>query len=70
MSDVQTREKPRHPLVIDEFSRLARYATQEDIHRLEAIASAYKALVADVRERIARADQLLCTGRGTDKSNG
>lgn len=52
-------DRPRHPLVIDEVSGLARYATQDDIRRFEAICSAYKEMVADARERNAASDRLI-----------
>ncbi len=59
MSGEETTDKPPHPLVVDESSGLCRYATHNDIHRLEAICSAYKAMVADARERVVASDRLI-----------
>jgi hypothetical protein len=50
--------KPAHPLVIDAHTRLARYATQNDIRRMEAICNAYDLLLEDVRNLVGRAEAL------------
>ena len=47
----------RHPLIIDKDTRLARLATQQDIHRMEAICSAYSRLVRDMNDILQEANE-------------
>lgn len=46
----------RHPMVIDRITRLARPATQDDIHRMEAICAAYDAILRDFVEKLRMAE--------------
>jgi hypothetical protein len=47
-----------HPLVIDRATKLARPATQDDIHRMEAICVAYDAVLREFAERLRLAGHL------------
>ena len=47
-----------HPLVIDRTTGLARRATQDDIHRMEAICCAYDAVLREFAERLRLAEHL------------
>ncbi len=49
---------PAHPLVIDRTTNLARLATQDDIHRMEAICRAYDAIMHDFAERLRMAGHM------------
>lgn len=52
MADSNQTTNPRHPLVIDASSRLARIATQEDIHRMEAICAAYDVMINELKATV------------------
>lgn len=45
-----SKVSPRHPLVIDEETRLCREATQADIHKFERIALKYQSLRVILKE--------------------
>lgn len=49
---------PQHPLVIDRTTRRARLATQDDIHRMEAICGSYDAIMREFAERLRMADHM------------
>lgn len=49
---------PAHPLVIDRHTKLARLATQDDIHRMEIICGSYDALMREFAERIRMSEYL------------
>lgn len=56
----QETKKPElhHPLVIDRVTKLARPATQDDIHRMESICSSYDAILQGFSVRLRLADEL------------
>ena len=55
----QPTYRPPHPLVVDHVTRLCRYATQADVHRLEAINVLYDSLIRDAREMVAKAERFM-----------
>lgn len=50
--------RPTHPLVIDRETKLARLATQDDIHRMAAICTAYDAIMRDFAEKLRMGEHL------------
>lgn len=54
----RTTDKPPHPLVIDATTLLCRYATQDDVNRMETICKSYEQLIQDARQTVERAEAL------------
>lgn len=51
-SQPTAEERPPHPLVIDEKTKLCRYITDADVRRMETVCKAYTRLVASLRRHV------------------
>ena len=58
MDATKVADPPAHPLVIDRVTKKARLATQDDIHRMEAICGAYDAVLREFAKRLRLAEHL------------